>query len=69
MQNQMQSGEQGEQEGQEKRDDRGKGALVAGDQYERMATVWFLVQHGCALALAVPTASLEQERGTEATVN
>jgi len=51
------------------RDDGGEGALVAGDQYERVATAWFLVRHGHALALAVPTASLEKERGTEATVN
>jgi hypothetical protein len=51
------------------RDDGGEGALVAGDQYERAATAWFLVWHVRALALAVPTASLEKERGTEATVN
>jgi len=51
------------------RDDGGKGALVAGDQYECTATAWFLVWHGRTLALAVPTASLEKERGTEATVN
>jgi len=65
----MQSGEQGEREGQGKRDDGGKGALVAGDQYEHAATAWFLVWHGRALALAVSTALLEQERGIEATVN
>jgi len=69
MQNQTQSGERGEREGQGMRDDGGEGALVARDQYERAATAWFLVRHGCALALAVPTASLEKERGTEATVN
>jgi len=51
------------------RDNGGKGALVARDQYERAATAWFLVWHGRALVLAVPIASLEKERGTEATVN
>ena len=33
------------------RDDGGEGALVAGDQYECVATVWFLVQHVACLHL------------------